>query len=91
MNLNVVDMNVIVLEGMGLYIVLGIILLMAIGICALAYAGIADDRKIEMLNAEIMQLKLSNNKLHGENWHYRLKYGELDPGKEVCSDVRNKV
>ena len=77
-----VDMNTIILEGVGLYIVLAIILFMIISIAALAWSGIRQDEKIEMLNAEITQLKLSNNKLNGENWHYRLKFGVLDSRKE---------
>ena len=83
-----VDMNVIILEGIGLYIVLAIILFMMVAIAVLAWSGIRQDEKMEMLNAELTSLKISNNNLNGENWRYRLKYGALDL-KEDIKDVGN--
>ena len=83
-----VDMNVIMLEGIGLYIVLAIILFMMVAIAVLAWSGIRQDEKMEMLNAELTSLKISNNNLNGENWRYRLKFGALDL-KEDIKDVGN--
>ena len=86
-----VEPNIIVLEGIGFYLAIAYFLLITLLALFITASGIRQDEKIETLNAEITQLKLSNNKLNGENWHYRLKYGELDLGKEVSSDVRNKM
>ena len=73
-----VDMNVIILEGVALYIVLGIVLFMMISIAALASSGIKQDAEIQELNEEIVRLNVSNTNLVNENWRYRLKYGALD-------------
>ena len=75
-----VDMNVIMLEGVGLYIVLGIVLFMMVAIAVLAWSGIRQDEKIET----------SNIVLHRENFRYRLKFGALDPQEDV-EDVGNKM
>lgn len=85
-----IDMNVIVLEGVGLYIVLGIVLFMVISVLVLAFAGIKQDEKIEMLNAEITHLNLSNDSLARENFRYRLKYGSFNTEEDVA-DVGNNM
>lgn len=77
-----VDMNVIILDGIALYIALAIVLFMIVAIAALAWSGIKQDEKIEMLNAEITSLKARNVALNHEKFYYKLKYGEFDPGKE---------
>lgn len=73
-----IDMNVIMLEGIGLYIVLAIVLFMIIAICALSYAGINDDRKIEELQAQLMDEREKNIELNHANFYLKLKYGALD-------------
>lgn len=73
-----VDMNVIILEGVALYIVLGIVLFMMIFIVALVSSGIKQDEEIKELNEEIVRLNVSNTNLINENWRYRLKFGALD-------------
>ncbi len=85
-----VDANLIVLEGIGLYIVLAIILLVSIYVILLAKAGIKDDDKIEKLQKEVRKLEQSNTALINENWRYRLKFGVLD-SHEVGTDVRDKM
>lgn len=77
-----VDMNVIMLEGVGLYIVLAIILFMVVALAVLAWSGIRQDEKMEMLRAELKQVETSNIVLHRENFRYRLKFGALDSGNE---------
>lgn len=68
---NVVDMNVIVLEGVGLYIVLGIILFTAIASCVLAITSIATERKVEDLQLQLDAEREKNTKL-------QVAYGRLD-------------
>ena len=85
-----VDMNVIVLEGIVLYIVLGIVLFMVISVLVLAFAGVKQDEKIDMLNAEVTHLNQSNNTLSRENFRYRLKYGSFDTEEDVA-DVGNNM
>ncbi len=77
-----VDMNVIVLDGVGLYIALAIVLFMVVAIAALSWSGIRQDEEIKMLNAKITSLKVRNAVLNRENLGYKLKGGELDPSKE---------
>ncbi len=77
-----VDMNVIMLEGIGLYIVLGIVLFMVVAISALAWSGIRQDEKIEILTDRLHDADIRNTELNRENMRYKLKYGALDPGKE---------
>ncbi len=86
-----VDMNTIILEGAGLYIALAIILFMMISIAALAWSGIKQDEKMQELTNEIRSVERSNTRLIGENWRYRLKYGELDKGTDchTAYAVRN--
>ncbi len=85
-----VDVNLIVLDGIGLYIALVIILLVSIYVVLLAVAGINDDDKIEKLQKEVRKLEQSNTALINENWQYRLKFGVLD-SHEVSTDVRDKM
>ena len=73
-----IDANLIVLDGIGLYIVLAIILLVSIYVVLLAVAGIKDDERIDKLQKELRQLEVSNTALINENWRYRLKFGVLD-------------
>ena len=77
-----VDMNVIVLEGIGLYIVLGIMLFMVIAVLVLATAGIKQDEKIEILTDRLHEVENSNRELNRKNLHYKLKYGELNTENE---------
>lgn len=77
-----VDMNVIMLEGIGLYIALAIVLFMVVAIAALAWSGIRQDKKIEMLQTELKQAEISNVALNRENLRYKLKHGALDSGNE---------
>ncbi len=77
-----VDMNVIVLEGIGLYIVLAIFLFMTIAASLLAWSGIRQDEKNEILREQLFEEREKNIKLNHDNMRYKLKYGELDPGKE---------
>lgn len=75
-----VDMNVIVLEGVGLYIALAIVLFMVISIAALAWSGIKQDEKIEILTEQLHIADNLNRDLNRENMRYKLKYGALDVG-----------
>lgn len=75
-----VDMNVIVLEGVGLYIVLAIVLFMAVAALVLAWSGVKRDEKIEELQYTLREVECSNTRLIIENWHYRAKFGSLDVG-----------
>ena len=77
-----VDMNVIMLEGIVLYIVLAIFLFMAIAALVLAWSGVKQDEKIEELQHTIREVECSNTRLIIENWHYRAKFGPLD---EECT------
>lgn len=77
-----VDMNVIVLEGIGLYIVLAIVLFMMISIAALAWSGIKQDEKIEILREQLFEERERNINLNHDNMRYKLKCGALNPGKE---------
>lgn len=85
-----VDANLLVLDGIGLYIVLAIILLVSIYVVMLAVAGIRDDEKIDKLQKEVKELEQSNTVLINENWRYRLRFGALD-SHEVGADVRDKM
>lgn len=73
-----VDMNVIILEGVALYIALAIFLFFAIAALVLAWSGVKQDTEIKELNEEIVRLNVSNTNLINENWRYRLKFGALD-------------
>ncbi len=77
-----VDMNVIVLEGIGLYIVLAIVLFMMISIVALAWSGIKQDEKIEILREQLFEERERNINLNHDNMRYKLKFGALNSGKE---------
>ena len=74
------DMNVIVLEGIGLYIVLAILLFMVISITALAWSGIKQDEKIEIISECLKEKEIRCIELNRENFHLKLKYGELEVG-----------
>lgn len=76
------DINVIVLEGIGLYIVLAIVLFMMISIAALAWSGIKQDEKIEILREQLFEERERNINLNHDNMRYKLKCGALNPGKE---------
>ena len=75
-----VDMNVIVLEGIVIYIALAIVLLMMISIAVLAWSGIKQDEKIEILTARLHDADNCNRELNRRNMRYKLKYGDLEVG-----------
>lgn len=77
-----VDMNVIILDGLGLYIALAIVLFMIVAIAALAWSGIKQDEKIDILTHRLHEADNRNRDLNRENMRYKLKFGALDPGKE---------
>ena len=74
------DMNVIVLEGIGLYIVLAILLFMVISITALAWSGVKQDEKIEIISECLKEKEIRCIELNRENFYLKLKYGELEVG-----------
>ena len=78
-----VDMNVIMLEGIGLYIVLAILLFMVAAITALACSGIKQDEKNEILREQLFEEREKNIKLNHANMRLKLKYGELKVGEKV--------
>ncbi len=73
-------MNVIVLEGIGLYIVLGIILFMAIVSFVLAITSITTEQEIEDL-----QLKLEAERK--KNTELQVAYGRLDLKYKLKSNL----
>lgn len=78
-----VDMNVIMLEGLGLYIALAILLFMVISITALAWSGIKQDEKIEVLSELLKEKEISFIEVKRENIRLKLKCGELEVGEKV--------
>lgn len=77
-----VDMNVIVLEGIVIYIALAIVLLMMISVAVLAWSGIKQDEKIEILTARLHDADNRNRELNRRNMRYKLKYGDLEVGEK---------
>lgn len=76
-----VDMNVIVLDGVGLYIALAIVLLMMIFSTALACAGLSDDKKLAELQAALDAEREKNTELqvaYGQlSIKYKIKFNQL--------------
>ena len=83
---NTVDMNTIILEGVGLYIFLAIFLLFAIACLVLAYSGIVGDQRRDELLAALdyeREQKAAQQVAYNQlKIKYQLKCKELDPGTE---------
>ncbi len=76
------DMNVIVLQGVGFYIFLAIVLFLAVSALLALLSSLALDKKCEDLQLQLEVEKRKSERLNRDYLFLKLKSGGLEPHQE---------